>query len=362
MTSQPLHPDRQVSIVPPTTHLPRSPKREAGRQLLQEVARRANVSPATVSRALSGATRGIYGKIAERNKLIRKIADELNYRPSFGARAFQSGKTFTVALLYPGGALQIGAQYGIMIGSAVDTLLERDYHLTLWGLSPEKAADSDIFLNRRFDGFLIHDALAVQVHPALERSGAPAVLLNSTSLPGVPTVVPADRQAAAQLTQQLLAIGHRRIEMISSPAAHWSAQEREAGYRDAMSEAGLNAVVQHATLEPFDPAELDWSRKPTAFVAWSSRQALVLHAWCRERGISIPEDLSLVTFGPNDALGLVRPGITAAEVPWRTIGHRSANLLLEMIDHEQESAAIESIVLSESIAERASTAPPRTTP
>ncbi len=333
------------------------------RRTLDEIARRAHVSTSTVSRVLNGETKGAYPKVASRNDRILAIANQLNYRPSFRGRIFQGGKTLQVALLYSHHHPMIDGVYGDMIASAVETLRSHDYHLTLWGLAGNE--ETDMFLDRRFDGFMVHHALADDVRTAIQRADRPIGLINAEA-PGYDHVRPDDEAGARTLTQHLLELGHRRILYVHLPIDHPSAERRQAGFRAIMREVGLEA--HELAIDYYDPG-LTWDRvieatgleAPTAVLFYTDVLAADSLALWRQAGIDVPRQVSIAAFNNSPASQYAYPAITVMDIPFREMGRVAAERLFERITAggvDADTIEPHVTILPETLIIRSSTARP----
>lgn len=340
------------------------------REIAREIAERCGVSVSTVSRVLAGRTRGAYAKVAERNDLIRRIADELNYRPAYQGGSLRRRRTMNVALLYPGELPLLGQAYGRVVQAAIARLQQNGYHLTPWGLTVEDLARTDLFLDGRFDGLIAYHRLTDTVREAIFRSGLPAVAVNAEAPDELASVVPNDEAAAAEATRHLLGLGHRAIALLQPEGSeHFSVEARVAGFRAAMAEAGLPAHLCRSVLplperlrvrpKGLRLHELLADTPVTAIVTYRGYDALgVCHA-ARLAGVHIPEELSLITLSDESAIELAGPPITAVRVPFEQLGLTAADLLLRRIaDRDAGSASTppERVVLPERFIVRSSTA------
>ncbi len=340
-------------------------------EILREVARRADVSVSTVTRVLNGKTRGAYPKVAKRNRHIQQIADELNYRPSYRGRTFQLGKTLHVALLFENENPMLGTTYGQMIEGAVRRLHADGYHLTPWGLTPADLDRTDLFLDQRFDGVLVHHRITDTMREAIKRAGLPAVALN-TDDDALPCVCPDDRRGARVLTQHLIDLGHRSLLFLKNRFdRHMSTRERLRGFRDAAEQAGLSGD-RARVCEPIEswqnrdaPAVtrlidtiFQATRPATAVICYRGHDALGLHRALLHHGVRAPEDVSLAVCSDELSIDLHTPAITAVRVPFMEIGAEAAGILLRLIAGDASPAGAR-VMLPEKLIVRESTTPPK---
>ena len=269
---------------------------------IAEVAARAGVSKATASRALSGS-----GYVSETTRArVRDAADALGYVPSAGAVGLATGRTQNIGVVMPYLNRWFFAE---VLEGIQQALLERGLDLTLYDAKPGTPGRERIFgdflARKRFDGLI-----AVGLEPVdqeidqLTQIGRPIVSVVGT---GEETSVVAvdDDHAARRATEHLIELGHRDIAFVGgSPHSHWAHvdQERLAGYRHAMREAGLSEFVRHAHSEVSLPggyaaaADLlgDTHRRPTAIVGVCDEVAIGTIIAARRLGIQVPSSLSVV--------------------------------------------------------------------
>jgi DNA-binding LacI/PurR family transcriptional regulator len=242
--------------------------------------------------------------------------------------------------------------------------------------------ESDLTKVALVDGFVaycdIPDDDRLQV---IEERGLPMVIVDGPVRPGFPHVGVDDRGATRQLAQHLLDHGHRRFGVITFPlltdGAEGSADaERQAatrfhsshqrllGYRDALDAAGVDwgAVrVEERTPHGRDAgrraagALLDRADRPTALLAMSDELAIGAMEAADERGIGVPDQLSVVGFDDTPAAGQARPALTTIWQPHREKGEIAARMLLEPDDAGAERMLPTELVV------RASTGPARRT-
>lgn len=328
---------------------------------IADVASRAGVSKATASRALSGA-----GYVSESTKSrVRAAAAELGYVPSAGAVGLATGRTQNVGVVMPYVNRWFFAE---VLEGIQQALLERGLDLTLYDAKPGtdgRARIFDDFLARkRFDGLI-----AVGLEPVdhelerLTRIDRPIVsVVGSSELTSVVAVDDAD--AARRATEHLIALGHRDIAFVGgAPESHWAHvdQERLAGYRHAMREAGLSQFARHAHSEVTLPdgyaasADLlsDTRRRPTAIVGVCDEVAIGAIIAARRLGIQVPSALSVVGIDDHEFADMFAL-TTLQQVP-REQGRAAVGVLLSEI--AEPGRARTELRLPARLVVRSSTAP-----
>ncbi len=271
---------------------------------ITDVARRAGVSVATVSRALRGLDRV---SPQTRDRVIQ-VAEELHYVASPTATSLASGRTRVVAVVTP---FLTRWFFAALVSAIEEGLRERQHHVLLFDLEGDDYVTrlelSREMLWKRADGVIV---LNVPLREAeielLDGIGLPTVAIGSP-LPGRPLVAIDDARAVRTATEHLLGLGHREIAYIGTVprgAAHQATpRARLSGFRSTMEEHGL--AVRHAWLMPSDWTAQsararfatllgDGGERPTAVVAASDEMAFGVIRAATDAGLSVPGDLSVV--------------------------------------------------------------------
>lgn len=305
---------------------------------IEEVARAAGVSTATVSRAL----RGLPNVNDETRERVRRVALELGYVASPSAASLASGRTRTIGVLTPwvnhwffANVIE-GAERALRAEN-FDALL---YTFELSRRSPRRSVDPGV-LRRRVDGVLV---VGLPLHTsevrALESLGRPIVFVG-TGAPGHVTVRLDDELAARSATEHLLSLGHRRIgHLTGSPddTDTWSPpMARQRGWQRALEVAGVAADPELEVHGYFDVQGGGESLRRllrevpdvTAVFASSDEMAMGAILAARELGLRVPQDLSVVGIDGHDLGALV--GLTTMVQDAVDQGRLAASLLLDMI-------------------------------
>ncbi len=319
---------------------------------LNQIAAKAGVSRATAARILGSDVQYQRPTFAKRAQKIRRMAEELGYRPNAAAKAISTGRFQHVGLL-------MGTHYERsnftreMIRGMHDALQQKQMHLSLWFLDDDQLADEahlPRFLEQQMvDGLLVNytHALPAHMQEAIDRAGLPVVWLNLKREHD--SVYPDDIGAGRKAVEHLRGLGHRRIafaDFTHGPGnkflPHYSVLDRRAGYEQAMADAGLspqNIAVPHE-LDGYEAvvraaAVLASDDAPTAVVCQSPRDAEVFHMAAVARQQRVPRDLSLVTFGPDRVSGTVLD-MTRLTEPREMLGLLAAQALLRRIDQPND--------------------------
>lgn len=304
---------------------------------IQDVARRAGVSTATVSRVISG--RGYVSPATREQVLV--AADELDYVPNGLARSLKTQRSGLIALLVP----EIVNSFYTTISRGVEDVANASGLQVILGNTDESVGKErayvELMIATRVDGVIIAPAgrTANALKPLLA-SAVPTVLVDR-AVAGFPAdVVRGDSMAASgTLAKHLLALGHQRITLINGHRDTSVARDREAGFRAAMADAGVTVderLISSGTwfiddAEVRTGAILDEDTPPTAILAANNFMAIGALRSLRKRGRRVPEDVALVCFDDIPDAAEVDPFLTAMAQPAYTMGTLAMQLLLERI-------------------------------
>lgn len=299
---------------------------------IKDVARVAEVSVATVSRALNGRQ-----YVAEQVRArILKVAGELRYSPHHAARALSSRRTHTIGVVLP----DLHGEFFSELMRGIDhAARERGLHLLVSSCHGSLAEQRDALRATpgRVDGVLVmspflgsEEALDQALAPEL-----PAVLMNCAGSPRA-TVLNVDNHGGAHaMTRHLLEVGHRRIAFICGPADNFDACERLRGYRDALATV-VDAGAEWTVAGAFDEASgyaageiFATGPRPDAVFAANDVMALGCLFALRKAGLRVPEDIALAGFDDVPMARYVNPALTTMRVDIASLGARALQLLLQ---------------------------------
>jgi LacI family transcriptional regulator len=328
---------------------------------IYEIAERAGVSSSTVARILRGDVKESHRRSAETAQRIRRIATEMGYRANLRARAFSRGRTHGIGLLYTDDAWIFEGMNTEVVNSLVRSLQRAGYHLVF---APVDASGSweEIVLGGQIDGGVVFQTLPAEVRDALRVRQLPLVLLGDNSDPSVSQVVVDDIAGAYAATKHLIGLGHKRILFFvhQSVKPHCSVEERRAGYRAAMTEAGL-APQECLRVAEEDAVDIlvHGSDRPTAVICYSNLEAtLIVHAmW--QFGVSIPADLSVIGFNEIFATRYMTPPLTTVGYDAAKIGEHGAQLVLKELDASADERKPTVVTVKPRLVVRNSTGPAR---
>ena len=332
------------------------------RPTLSDVARLANVSVATASRALSNPDLVADGT----RRAVREAANSCGYKINLVARSLRIQRTDTLLVLAP--EIDNGF-YPALLHGIEDAALDLGYTV-LVGFTAKserhRQSYADLLSNGRVDGMLVMDGGSGVNRFTGPRPDLPTVqVLDRIYAPPVPVVRVDDGEVADLAVRHLSSLGHHRIAHIAGSAAAPHALERRNGFVAAMGRAGL-PVEEHLMVSGDGGWEgglqamrqlLSLPQRPTAVFCADDALACAAMNVCREQGLRVPEDISLI--GANDTQDGQRayPPLTTVHVPRTDIGATAANLLIGLI--RGQPGAESDTVLPVELRERATCAPLR---
>jgi LacI family transcriptional regulator len=302
---------------------------------LKDVARAAGVSQATAARALGG-----YGYASEAARgRVQENARRLGYTPNGVARALVSKATLTVGLVV--GDIENPFFAGVARGLS-DVLEAAGYTVLLANADedPERERKALRALrSRRVDGVAVVPASGARLEDVVT-AGLPLVQLDRAVRGLAADAVMVENAAgAASAVSHLIALGHRRIGIVSDSPQITSSAERIAGYRRTLKAAGIEVEAGLVSIGGSRQSEalraalqlLERRDRPTAvFTANNFMTHGVLHA-ARTLGLRIPSDLALVGFDDLDWTTLVEPPLTVVSQPVGELGRTAGERLLARI-------------------------------
>lgn len=333
--------------------------RKSSAPTLQDVARMASVSTATVSRCFNTPDRVVE---ATRERVLR-IVEEIGYTPHFGGRALASNRSNTVGAIIP---TMDNAIFARGLQAFQETLAENNVTMLVAssGYDPERELQQiRSLISQGADGLLlIGHARPEKTYDFLQRRQIPYVVTWNYRADSDSFNVGFDnRKAATQMAQQVIKFGHKRIAIITAyTESNDRAIDRLNGVRDAMESSGI--PVENLEIIPTtyslksggDAFETLMERRPRPTVIMCGNDVLATGAIARanEMRIRIPGEVSVTGFDDIDLAEVIQPKLTTVHVPHRRMGESSARLLMDMLNGKAGCQSVEletEIVIRESL-------------
>ncbi len=332
---------------------------DAGRPTIRDVARIAGVSIKAVSRVINNQQ---YVSAATRERIVR-VMSEVGFRPSQAARALAGHRSYQIALICdnPNPWYVYEVQLGMRERCSRDgvRMIAQPYDRA----SPTLLDDVIALIDQvRPDGMVLTPPACddLRILQELTARKLPFVRIQPGALPEASASVRIDNeQAAFDMTDHLLGLGHRRIGFLVGDSGYATSGQRLAGHARALAAAGVGLDMELVRQGRFDfdsgvdgaDALLDLSSPPTAVFASSDDIAAGVLAAAHRRRIAVPEALSVVGFDDAPLSRVVWPALTTVRQPIRALAEGATDLLLGTSDDRVR-------VLPCDLVLRDSTAPP----
>ena len=312
------------------------------RATVREVAARAGVSIATVSRVLNG-----HANVAPHTReLVELAAAQLTAAPTGADRA-----DGTLGDVYVRCPYVLTDYFGLIVSSIAESLRHHGRGLVL---DAGEAAQSEAVLPT------LHTAHpgggAILILPpepsaellALRSRGFPFVVVDPRTPPprDIAAVSAAHFAGARNVAGHLVALGHRRVGVIAGPHNWLASQAREAGHASALADVGV--LPEPGLVRRGEPTTgfgrkaagelLDSPDRPTALICFNDKTAVGALAAAAERGLRIPEDLSVAGFDDIDLAQATRPQLTTVHQPLQEMGRMAVSLLMRLLERQRIDA------------------------
>lgn len=324
---------------------------------IRDVAKVAGVSAATVSLVLKGDSRVNENT---RRKVLQTV-EKLQYTPNEIGRIMRSQKTGAIAFITPNTSKHVFSHpyFSRLLEGITEVLNRYDYNLLLSTTVEEKdetVAYDKILRTRRADGIIlssasIHDQNLMRVAD----SGFPVVYLGKQFHPDVMTVERDDFGGAYQATEHLIKTGRRTIVHIAGPLDHRESLDRLEGYKQALQDNKILfnpdlVLEKDFSMEAGIQAGEELLERNVAFdavFAGNDLMAVGLLMVLKDRGISVPGDISLVGFDDIEIASIVSPKLTTIRQPIKEIGMIAAEKLMKVIGKAKDPLEQRTMVSTE---------------
>ena len=318
------------------------------RVTLADVALASGVSSTTASLVLSG--RGAELRISETvQQRVREVSDSLGYRPNILSVGLRKGSSLTLGFISD--TVATSQLAGDLIKGALEAAHDQGFMLFIAETEGDPKAERkllDALLDRQVDGIILASMFTQtrRVPPGLDQ--VPAVLLNAlprTPQPGIPSVIPEELAAGRAAARLLLDAGHRAIHLIGAgpgpqdtPPGTVAGEERLRGILEVLHDEGLEPASGHLCADWLPSFGWEATRRiiedggqGQAIITFNDRVAFGAYQALHEAGLSVPADMSIVSFDDHPLADWMRPGLTTFAIPHEAMGRRSVELILAAV-------------------------------
>jgi len=304
---------------------------------IKEIARMAGVSASSVSRVINKQP----GVKPENRKRVEKIIKETSYRPNLLARELLMKKTNIIGIVLP----EIHSYYADRIAGIMDVCHANKFGIMI-ATSRENPREDiknlNLFYEKQVDGIVLFVSTLIPEHEKTLREinrKVPIVMVGQ-EIEGlkIPSVIQDNYQGGRKAVEYLIENGHKNIAIISGPSINYSAQQRLNAYFDVLKENGLPISLKLVSQGDFTlPSGYDAMNsimanneiRPTAVFASNDMMAMGAAKALSEKGLKIPEDISIIGFDDVVIAEYFNPALTTVHQNHYDVGRQAGELLME---------------------------------
>lgn len=330
---------------------------------IRDVARRAGVSPSTVSKTLNE-TGAVSPQTAQR---IHQAVKALGYQPNARARSFATQSTHLIAFLcdFPYDAAFVNPHLFEIMRGAQHMLDKNGYALLMKQADPKQACayTETASAQHQVDGFVLHASVISKKLAALvTRQGIPHIVIGKPNLDSRMCWIDTDNQLSGeQAAHHLLDKGYAQLAVVSGRAEDMISWRRLLGVRSVLKERGIdldNSRIIQTTSSIADGVRsvkklLRMRPQPQAVICANNPLALGVLQELQNRGVRVPQDMALITFDSYPFAMFSEPAMTAVDINMYDMGQEAARLMLRKIKHPE--VQIQSVTTLPTLIERETT-------
>lgn len=312
---------------------------------LKDVAEYAGVSASTVSRVLSDKS---YVSEEARKKVLTAVR-ALDYRPNEMAKSLKLGRSNTIALMVPSVENQI---FSVIARGVEETCRKNGYTVVLCNTDEDVILERDYVAklkNRLIDGFIISSMRMESTYiRKLREEGFPLVLTTRIYDDTIDAVGVDNEQAAYDAVTHLIRTGHRKIGLAMGKQDLPIYLDRYKGYRRALvdlnvpfiKELVMNETDGNKSFYSLTLHMLQSNVQPDAIFATSDHKAFYIMRALHDKGIQIPEEISVMGFDNIELSAVVEPPLSTVSQPLHETGVLAANKLIRQINFKKEKGVL----------------------
>jgi LacI family transcriptional regulator, repressor for deo operon, udp, cdd, tsx, nupC, and nupG len=324
---------------------------------IQQVAKQAGVSVATVSRVLNG-----QNTVSAKTKMrVEEAIKKLNYEPSLLGRNLRTSESRLLIILIP----TISNPFYLEIIKGIEQVaISQNYSILLCETDSNPNKENiyfDLVRKKMADGIITMDpAVNVETLKKLAENFSIIQCSEYEECSGIPYVTIDNEEASYRAVKHLIQIGHNKIALMNADEKYLFARQRKMGYKRALEENGItlrNEYIISTQNLGFENGQramkkiLNLPERPTAVFAVSDLLAIGALKEINAAGLHVPNDIAVVGFDKIDFSNMTNPTLTTIAQPMRKMGNVAARMLIEKIKGEE----VESILLDHELVIREST-------
>lgn len=324
---------------------------------IQQVAKQAGVSVATVSRVLNR-----QNTVSAKTKMrVEEAIKKLNYEPSLLGRNLRTSESRLLLILIP----TISNPFYLEIIKGIEQVaISQHYNILLCETDSNPNKENiyfDLVRKKMADGIISMDpAVNVETLKKLAENYAIIQCSEYEECTGIPYVTIDNEEASYRAVKHLIQIGHNKIALMNADEKYLFARQRKMGYKRALEENGITLKNEYIISTPnlgFENGQhamkkiLNLQDRPTAVFAVSDLLAIGALKEINAAGLHVPNDIAVVGFDKIDFSNMTNPTLTTIAQPMHKMGSVAARMLIEKMKGEE----VESILLDHELVIREST-------
>jgi len=324
---------------------------------LNDIAQQLGVSKTLVSLVLNGKARE-HRISAEVCKRVEKLAKELNYKPNQIAKGLRTGQTNTIGLMIA----DIANPFFGKLGREIEKEAASHGYRVIFCSSDENAENSreqiELLQQGQVDGFIIAPPAGSENQIlSLKKNRTPFVLIDR-HFPDIETnyIVVDNVQASYEAVTHLINKGYRKIACVTLNVHLNNMNQRVLGYKQALIDNNIPVDEELIKMMPFSHEKNDVvfavkqlfeenNRKANAVFFATSKLGIMGIETIHSLGLTIPDDVAVVSFDDPDAYKISQPPISAIAQPLQEIGRESIKVLLALMNNNKANTEVQKIVL-----------------
>ncbi len=304
---------------------------------IKDIANIANVSHTTVSRALNDSPL----INPETRDKIKTIAHELNYTPNYSARSLVLEKSYNIGLFFSTITKGTSSHFFHDVVKGVNHIIKDKYSLIVKGIDDYQ--NYNLINKNNFDGIIVMTQSTKDnafIYRVLEKNIPTVVLNREVEEPNLINILSDDKRGAYKAVRHLIENGHRKIAIIEGQEGFKSTLERKEGYMEALMDNGISISKAYIVKGNYDLESgyramqqlLQLEDLPTAVFCSNDDMAVGAMKALGEKGISIPDKMSLIGFDDNIFTSYLTPALTTIKRPIEKISKEGAEKLIQLIE------------------------------
>lgn len=307
---------------------------------IKDIARLANVSHTTVSRALNDSP---LIKPGTKRKIL-EIASQLNYTPNFNAKSLVMQKSYTIGLFFTSISKGTSPSFFADTVKGVNSVINENYNLFVRGIDDYK--DFTSIHNKRFDGIILMSQSEVDngfIYHVLNQKIPLVVINKEANEPSIINILSNDREGSCQAVKYLIQNGHKDIAIIEGIKGFKSTIERREGYLQALINDKIPIRNEYIVSGNYDMESgykameklLSLKNPPTAVFCSNDDMAVGALNATFARGLTIPGDISVIGFDDIQSAQYTNPSLTTVKKPIEKISRLAAEKILEVVESDE---------------------------